>query len=190
MDDYAKETTIAEDRGQEFAIKLQALLKKREETGNYEGLEAEIEAERTRVNKDWENLEPMRTLFDDLAEIALHTVTPYPIGETFKALNHDDYSLIRDGLITIGAEANTGKSSLLTALSLDLLEHNADMCFLFYSLDDGLYLSGKRILSQIRKMNLFKTQYDPKLFSTVQQGLLKRIAIKESLKLDGVLQDV
>ena len=121
--------------------------------------------------------EPLTSMAENLERFK-YTIETYKIGETFSILNKPEYSLIRNGFITIGGECSASKTSFLTALSLDILNHNKDICFLFYSLDDSIEISGRRILSQITEKNLFdQTQkgYDLK---QVNDKRLDQIIIK------------
>ena len=186
---YAKDKSIAQDRGEDFARRIQESIQQREKNGRWEGFEKEVYRLRAEVGSEWEG-EALEPLLDRLHSIASYTINPYPLGEIFQRLNEEDYYLIRDGLITIGAEANAGKSSLLTCLSLELLQQNPQMCFLFYSLDDSDHLSGKRLLCQLEKRNLFKEKLIPDALHQEKKDILKRIAIKTQLNIDTVTWDV
>jgi len=118
-----------------------------------------------------------------------YIVNPYPISNIFKILNKQEYCLIRDGFITIGGEASAGKTSFLTDLSIDLLMNNKDTAFLFYSLDDGSHISGKRILSQINKNNLFHTSIEDKKHTSPYLHLLERIVIRESININFLIKE-
>jgi len=116
------------------------------------------------------------------------TVSPYPLGNVYEILNKYGYDLIRDGFITIGGEASSGKTSFVLDLAIDLLTHTEETCFLFYSLDDSIPITGKRILSQLNKKNLFRETIDKHLEMKPYESLLKRIAIRDRIniaRLDG-----
>ena len=181
MNDYAKEPNIELDKSNDLASGIEALTTKKGITENY------FQAVKNLVKdseKSWNTDQLIYRLSDKITEIMQHTIKTYPVGNTFEELNHKDYNLIREGLITIGAEPSAGKTSLLTALSIDILQHNPDTALLFYSMDDSFYLSGKRILSQLSGKNLFYT--DPQDFPPISEeswGILSRMVIKESLNI-------
>ena len=118
-----------------------------------------------------------------------YIVNPYPISNIFKILNKEEYCLIRDGFITIGGEASAGKTSFLTDISIDLLRNNKDTAFLFYSLDDGSHISGKRILSQINQKNLFHTSIEDKSHKSPHLNLLNKIVIRESININLLIKE-
>jgi len=107
----------------------------------------------------------------------------YKISDTFSILNKDDYSLIRNGFITIGGEASAGKTSFMTALSIDILSNNPDTCFLFYSLDDSMPMSGKRIFSQLNSKNLFREDISQH-HTKGKEKLLNRIVIQDRIDIN------
>ena len=111
------------------------------------------------------------------------TVNPYPLGDVYEILNRDEYWLIRDGFITIGGEAAAGKTSFLNDLAIDLLKHNTDTCYIFYTLDDSIHISGKRIISQLNKKNLFMGGYDNHIHKTPHNEILKRIILREKINI-------
>jgi len=111
------------------------------------------------------------------------TVNPYQLGDVYKILNEEEYCLIRDGFVTIGGEASTGKTSFLSDLAIDLLKHNTDTCFMFYTLDDSIHISGKRIISQLNKKNLFKGDYDNYLHKEPHNEILSRIILREKVNI-------
>lgn len=82
-------------------------------------------------------------------------VLTYNVSPKFSALNAKELSLIRDGLITIGGEASAGKTSFLTELALDIVKNNESTCFVFFSLDDSVKATAKRILTQQLEYNFF-----------------------------------
>jgi replicative DNA helicase len=135
------------------------------------------------------DLSKTRRMIDELPSFIGYMVKPYELGNTFAPLNAADYSLIRDGLITIGAEANAGKSSILTALALDILRHNRRTAFLYYTLDDAAPLSAKRILSQVTGFNQFGGTFDDSTLSPGDRDLLSRIVLKDKLNLAQLKRD-
>ncbi len=191
MTDYSIKTDIEKEKNEDLFLQLKTLIDKGQLSFTIEDVERKVKS----VKTDWNTDHIIKTLFDEIETIINYTIKTYEISETFKALNHEDYSLIRDGFITIGAEANAGKSSLLTALSIDILNNNKDTVFIFYSLDDSNLLSGKRILSQITERNQFKE-------STFQRSLLdkdkeqeydrlfKKIIIKERFNINTFEMEV
>lgn len=108
-------------------------------------------------------------------------VNPYPLGDVYEILNRDGYDLIRDGFITIGGEASSGKTSFINDLAIDILQRTTETCFLFYSLDDSVPITGKRIISQLNRENLFREKIDNHLKMKPHADLLKRIAIRDSI---------
>lgn len=190
MTDYSKKTNIEQDKSEDLYKRLEPILMKGI-TGVTERTFGDIERIIGELKTDWKTEHVLVKLIDDIERIASYMIKPYAVGDTFKELNAPDYTLIRDGFITIGAEANAGKSSILTALSLDLLKHNRDTAFLFYSLDDSIYLSGKRILSQITGEDQFKSSsFNLAMLSEQEEKdikhLLNRIVIKERLNMNTI----
>jgi len=110
-----------------------------------------------------------------------YTVNPYPLGNVYNILNRDEYWLIRDGFITIGGEASAGKTSFLNDLVIDLLKHNTDTCYIFYTLDDSIHISGKRIISQLNRKNLFTGGYNNHVNKTPYNEILKRIILRDKI---------
>ena len=188
MTDYSKKTSIEQDKSEDLYKRLEPVFKKGI-AGVTERTFSDIERIIAELKADWTTEHVIVKLLDDIDRIASYTIKPYAVGDTFNGLNDPDYSLIRDALITIGAEANAGKSSFLTALSLDILKHNKDTAFLFYSLDDSAYISGKRILSQITGKNQFKSSsFNLAALSEQEEqdikNILGRIVIKERLNMN------
>jgi len=188
MTDYSKKTSIEQDKSEELYKRLEPIFKKGI-AGVNDRTFGDIERIVGELKTDWKNEHVLVKLIDDIERIASYTIKTYAVGDTFKGLNDPDYSLIRDAFITIGAEANAGKSSILTALSLDILRYNKDTAFLFYSLDDSVYISGKRILSQITGENQFKSSsFNLAVLSEQEERgikhLLSRIVIKERLNMN------
>jgi len=112
-----------------------------------------------------------------------YIVNPYQLGDIYAILNRPGYDLIRDGFITIGGEASSGKTSFVNDIAIDMLRHTPDACYLFYSLDDSVPITGKRILSQLNKENLFRETIDNNLKMKPHTSLLKRIAIRDRLNI-------
>ena len=112
------------------------------------------------------------------------TIKPYTLGNVYKILNMEDYCLIRDGFITIGGEASSGKTSFLTDLAIDLLSNDKDTAFLFYTLDDCIHISGMRIFSQLNNQNLFKGGYDARRHRDTHGKILKRIVLRDRINID------
>ena len=123
----------------------------------------------------------------EIIEKINYKIETYKLSDTFSILNKEDYSIIRNGFITIGGEASAGKTSFLNALSIDILKENPDTCFLFYSLDDSLPLSGKRILSQLNNENLFRKDIDKSIHAKGEnENLLNRIVIMDNLNINNI----
>jgi hypothetical protein len=175
--DYGIRTDTELDKSRELHDYLGQIVKK--EAGP--GLFREVEGKLRDLNTEWSEDKILDTMRDDLERILAYTVKPHSLGAIFSPMNEKDYSLIRDGLITIGAEANGGKSSLLTALALDLMERDQEKAFLFYTLDDSIFLSGKRILSQLSEKNQFHERTSPEKFEG--KKVLSRIILREALSI-------
>lgn len=188
MTDYTKTTSIEQDKSLDLYKRLEPYFKKgvAELTDKFFG---DVERITGELKTDWKTDHIFIKLLDDINRIANYKINPYPVGNTFKELNAPEYSLIRDAFITIGAEANAGKSSILTALSIDILQHNPDTAFLFYSLDDSDLLSGKRILSQLTGENQFKhssfnfAEYSDEKENHIKK-ILSRIVLKEHININ------
>ena len=181
MTDYAKATNIELDKSEDLIRKLKPLLNAEPKENTHKKIR-EVIAE---WEEEWSGGSPIEPLSDVWRTLDYHIKT-YEVGEPFKWLNDKDYWLIRDGLITIGGEANTGKSSFVSALSLEILLNNRDTAFLFYTLDDSIPLTAKRILSQLTKKNLFISTEEPVL---EKQEVLKRVFLKDRIVLEKLEQE-
>ena len=81
----------------------------------------------------------------------------YKLGERFQILNTiEDLPIIRDGLITIGGENSSGKTSFVCDLALNILQSEPDTIFIMYSTDDSPIKTAQRIFSQLSDRNMFK----------------------------------
>jgi hypothetical protein len=218
---YDKKTDINLDKGQELFKHIRDMLIKQVVSVNgkkdtftlddfkdttlidqrfYPGIKSFMQG----LDADYDTSNVLSNLYDDHDDILNKPITLYDIGsDTFSILNNDNFRVFRDGLITIGGEFSSGKSSLVTRLVLDLLihENKNKLAFLFYSLDDSKYITGKRILSQLNNQNLFIENFNENLTISRDSwtGILKRIFIKEKLSvtqtkdglsLTGIMGDV
>lgn len=176
---YAKKPTDEYNQSDKLLIELRKQINRIDGGGNPESLYRDV----SRLVKDIgtytsEHI-PVK-MIDDLDDVE-QPIEIYQIGNIFNELNAPGYSLIRDALIVIGAEANTGKSSILTALSLDLLKHNKNMAAVIYSLDDGTYITKRRILSQIKGIDYTApgVRFNKTVLTKDDKELLSRIVIKD-----------
>jgi len=189
MSDYGKDISIEQKKAEDFIKRYDGITKNGVDDKTFDLITRAFRE----VNEGWDDKDVLVKLIDRIDHISRYTVTPYKVGHTFAELNDPDYCLIRDGFITIGAEANAGKSSFLTALSLEIMRHNKNMAFLFYSLDDCELLSGKRILSQITRVNQFRNTFNMDTISDQDRSeitdLMGRIMMKESFNLHTVERD-
>lgn len=143
-----------------------------------DALVSEFQAIRKQADKDFDKRQDdkMLTLASIKADIENFIVEPLALSH-FEELNRHGLNSIRRGMITIGAESNVGKTSFMTAIAIDILRCNPDMCFICYSIDDSVYTTGKRIFSQLENRNLF---YSEKLdLRPENRDLAERIIIKE-----------
>ena len=100
------------------------------------------------------------------------------LGETFKVIT--DLNIIRPGFITIGGEPSSGKSSLVTQLIKDILLKNQDYCALIISIDDSIWTTAKRILSQATFTDWINENHSLlETDKTSLNNLFSRIAISE-----------
>lgn len=130
------------------------------------------------TNQDNINESEILTVHDELEKIKNFKVQTYAVGEQYAILNGQNMQLIRDTFTTIGGEKASAKTSLATDLSFNILMHNQDFCFIFFSLDDPETISAKRIISQGLKKNILEESN----FETSEiNSILSRIVITESI---------
>jgi len=182
MNDYSLDTKNI-DMAEELQKELQDLFSK----GINETTFSEIEKIFYSIKSKYAKNTALLTLNEVMGKIN-ESVRSYQLSNTFKALSDPDYNLIRDGLITIGAEANAGKTSFLTALCIDILKHNDDTAFLMYSLDDSTTMTAKRILSQIAQTNLFN-KINPNDLDKINPNMINRIVLSEDLNINRLEED-
>ncbi|MBP7735052.1 MAG: hypothetical protein KA369_03675 [Spirochaetes bacterium] len=182
-DDYALRTDTVWDRNSDILARVRPLINN-EDAVNDAALPDKLQRIVGEASNEWNNEFVITTLLDQIKEIANYQIRPYRLGNVFKDLNSPDYSpLVRDGLNVIGGESSSAKTSIVTALVLEILQNNDDTVVLFYSLDDSLFVSAKRILSQMTGMNQFNTTFDIESLNTEHNKILGRIVIKEKLDL-------
>lgn len=197
MKTYEKEITETDEKAFSLFKSLESLFEAAKKKGWYSITEQDGAALRSilseghtlakQIDKGDRQEKKIFSLSSLLSDIEKFKVEPFQL-DTFQALNAPTVNAVRRGLFTIGAESNTGKTSLLTHLAIDILQNNPDTAFLFYSLDDSGLMSGKRILSQLEKKDLF---YVDRI--TVQESnkeILNRIFIKDSFSIDSIDSDI
>jgi len=182
MNGYALKTDVEIDKSKELFAKLAPFFEQCYD-GVADNFFQQVEQLLTELKKEWDTGNLIISLADDLERVVNYRIITYALGSTFAELNAPDYSLIRDALITIGAESSTGKSSFLSALALEILKHNQDTAFIFYSLDDSIYLTGKRILSQITGKNQFHVSFDKGTLTPENINLLGRIVLRDQFNI-------
>lgn len=109
--------------------------------------------------------------------------------KTFEELNAPEYGVLRSGLVTIGAEANTGKSSLASAIMLDVLGSDPDALGVLYSLDDSVAITGRRVASQLLGRNLFQAA-DGEIAADECAETLRRIFVRDQFSVKTVEGEV
>lgn len=184
MNDYGKTTDIKVDMAESLWPKLHRLAE-----GYKEGddLIRQVQELVREIESDFDESGVYTPVFEELDEVFSPAKKPYATGETFKALNHPDYRILTDGLLVIGAEANTGKTTLMTALAVDLLANNANMCALVYSLDDGGTMTKRRVVSQIVGKSLFETHTVPRSeLTAADEQVLKRIYVRDTIRVNDI----
>jgi hypothetical protein len=177
MSDYAKKTDTKAEMDSDFRKRIK-------EAGGIDALRlGDVEKFIREVKGEWDTRGVIRSLLEELDTIAGYYVNPYPVGEAFANLNADNLLIVRDGLLTVGGEASTGKSSFISALALDVMARDGGTCFLLYTLDDSMKIAGKRILSQLVRKNLFYHLPDPGRIRNDEDGrsLAGRVFMKENL---------
>lgn len=183
-DDYGKTTDITEDMAEALLPKLRKLVE-RYKPGD--DLLQDAQDLLSEVATDFDESGIYSPIVDELDEVFSPSKTPYAVGPTFADLNHPDYRVLVDNMVVIGAEANTGKTSLMTALAADLLAHNPNMCALIYSLDDGGTMTKKRIVSQLVGDSLLKTHSVPRSrLSERDSDILRRLYVRDSIRLHDI----
>lgn len=181
MNNYIERTNIPSLMDEEFGNKIHKLI---------EGQGATIETVRNliaEVETDFDSSMVLEPISRQIEEIFSPANQPYCVSPTFQALNHPDYRVLTDGFIAVGAEANTGKTTLMTALAIDLLSNNPDMCALVYSLDDGGNMTKKRIVSQLLGRNMLQSHAVPSTEITKEhEMILERIYVKDTIRLQDI----
>jgi KaiC/GvpD/RAD55 family RecA-like ATPase len=140
------------------------------------------------IQLDYRN-EDSVNLGDELSKILKYKISKFKICSRFDPLNDSLYSVVRRAcLIVIGGRPNAGKSSLLTALITSLLRSNKSAGCLLYTLDDGVFLTGKRIYSQIVEKNLFHS--DSESVSDADKKLLSRVTAYSDFFVEKLENDI
>lgn len=127
------------------------------------------------------NDDSILSMADELDKILNYKVESYKLNR-FECFSHNEIKACRKGLITIGGLTNTGKTSLVTALGIDILKNNMSTGLLYFSLDDCKYLTGNRIISQLVNENTFNNKnMDASNISKMDIDILKRIVMIDNI---------
>ena len=176
---YAIRTTPEQDRSLDLYLRLEQYFKQGF-TSVKDDFFSTVETIVNELKTTWSDELILTRLSDIITQMQSYTIKTYE-SDIFAELNAKDYSIIRDGLIVVGGEANSGKSSFVSCLSLDIMKHNKNIALLFYTLDDSAIITGKRILSQIYDKNMF---YESDI--DAHNELLDRIVLRESIDINRI----
>lgn len=186
MSDYGKDTDTKQVVAQELLEKLPGLLE-RYSKGSSGDLAQQVQDLVSDTRADFDDSGIFVPVSDELEAIFAPVRDPYPVSNTFSALNHPDYRVLTDSMVVVGAEANTGKTTFMTALALDMVEHNPEMCALIISLDDGGIMTKKRIVSQLLGEDLMWNHSVPaSRLTTKHKEILQRIYVRDSIQLRDI----
>ena len=186
MSNYGKDTDTKEMVSQELQEQLPKLLDQysKRDTGDLAQQVIDLVNDTRTAFDDSGVLVP---LSEELEEVFAPSRDTYKTSKTFLALNHPDYRILGDNMIAIGAEANTGKTSLMTALAIDLLQQNPDMCALIYSLDDGGTMTRKRIVGQMLGKDLMWSHNIQKsMVGKEDRKTLGRMYVRDSIQIRDI----
>jgi replicative DNA helicase len=174
------------DRNLDLGNRVESIM-----AGSREDLAKQLHHAITESSSEWGEYSVFEPISERLDHIFAPTAPAYNPGPIFKDLNHIDLNLLLDNLIVLGAEANTGKTSFMTALALGLLENNLDMCALIYSLDDGGIMTDKRIVSQLVGESMLRAHGVPRSrLSGSQMEVLSRIITRDTIDLKTINLDI
>jgi replicative DNA helicase len=183
MSDYAISTSPEQDRAEYIRTALERILAEQKDRPNdakllsdFARLQAELNAAGT-----YKAPEPIST-----PHLYSKTSRTYQLSETFAGLNAGELDIVRDGLVTIGAEANTGKSSFITHLGIDILRHNPGTALLYYTLDDSKAMAARRIMSQLHGRNMRR---DTPTDQELRDAIANRIYLQDSINLRLIMRD-
>lgn len=175
---YAKMTTTEQDRSLDLYLRLGQYFKQGFMPND--DFFSTVEMIVNELKTTWSDELVLTRLSDDLKQMQSYTIKTYE-SDIFAELNAKDYSVIRDGLIVVGGEANSGKSSFVSCMALDVMKHNKNIALLFYTLDDSAMITGKRILSQIYDKNMF---YESDI--DAHNELLDKIVLRDSIDINRI----
>lgn len=185
-EDFAVKVDPDIDRNLDLRNRVEAIM-----AGSQEDIAKQLHHAIIESSLEWGEYAVFEPVSERLDKIFAPTSPPYDPGPIFKDLNHIDLNLLSDNLIALGAEANTGKTSFMTALALGLLEHNQDMCALIYSLDDGGTMTDKRIVSQLVGESMLRAHGVPRSkLSGTQMEVLSRIITRDTIDLKTIELDI
>ena len=181
MNNYSERPDIERLRNDEFKNKIQKLIEKDN---------LSIQSATDIINEvkiDFDDSMILEPLSHQIDEIFTTLKAPYSVSSTFNSLNQTNYRVLTDGLIVGGGEANTGKTTFMTALALDLLTYNKNMCALIYSLDDGGMMTKRRILSQLIGESLLQEHITtPTSMTPTDKNVLERMYVRDSIRLQDI----
>ena len=121
-----------------------------------------------------------------------YTIQTMPLeGSPLAPLNEDEIWAIRKGFLVVGGETSHGKTSFASFLCSCILERDPTAGVLFYSLDDAVNFSAKRILSQLRRENMIKKgkQEEMVFLSEEEKKISKRILLFNSFSFERIEND-
>ena len=185
-EDYSVKVDTEIDRNLDLGNRVESIM-----AGNRQDLTRQLQNAITESSLEWGEYSVFEPINERLEHIFAPTDPPYNPGPIFNDLNHIDLNLLLDNFIVLGAEANTGKTSFMTALALGLLENNPDMCALIYSLDDGGIMTDKRIVSQLVGESMLRAHGVPRSrLSGSQMEALSRIITRDTIDLKTIELDI
>jgi len=177
---YAIRTTPEQDRSLDLYLRLEQYIKQGYSSIK-DSLYTDVERMLAEVKTSWNDELVIMTFTDMIETIKGYTIKTYKTSDIFEPLNAHGYELIRNGLIVVGGEANSGKSSFVSCMALDVMKHNKNIALLFYTLDDSAMITGKRILSQIYDKNMF---YESDI--DAHNELLDKIVLRDSIDINRI----
>jgi replicative DNA helicase len=139
-------------------------------------------------------IEPLQSMME--AKSYNYTIKDFNLGDKdaendrFSILNLKSTMLIREGFITIGGEASSGKTSFVCDIALDIMKRNEGTAFLFYSLDDSVPMSAKRIISIYHNKNMFgDNSIDETYYIDQHKDTFSRIYIRERINIEDISRE-
>lgn len=184
MNDYGEKTDTKALMSEELKPRLQKAL------DHHTDGEDLLQTVRTLLHdteQEYDDSEVLTPLSQRLEEVFSYDPPTYKAGKAYEPLNHADYRVLSDGVIVLGAEASGGKTTFMTDLARDLLEHNEHLCALIYSLDDPVITAEQRTVSQLLGRKLIKTHTVPASEITDRhRAVMDRIVVKGTANLYSI----